>query len=415
MNRFFQKKNLIFLIGYCSLVIGFFLNENSSGGAYQDFKHHIKVVKEFNIYFKESFYNYSKFKTDHSPIYIIFLSYLSKITSSFDQMRFIYLTIFSSLPFLFFLCLKNNFPKIKDFTLILLSSVIFLSPNFRSLLIWPGSEIVSIYFFLISIYFYQLFKKKKKINYVFLNILFLSLSAYMRPIYSIFSLFFFWQFLNHFKFSKYIFYIILVNIILSIPAFYYIFYIDHFIFLSISNENFNFSNKLFIISSILCFHFMPFYFYFFKNNIIKIKYFVITFSILTLFISSIYFNFNVYDVGNGGGFFLKISNLFFKNNLLFFFSSFFFILFFLSIKKACLFENLILFILLFFLIPHSYYYHEYYEPLFLFLIFTLFVIDIDNRYFNDKKNLIFLYTFYIIFYLLSVIKNLNILYNNIIY
>ena len=280
-------KYYLFFLGYLSLVIGFFLNENSSGGAQPDFQHHLLAVNEFKNNFKESILNYSQFKTDHSPLYITFLTFLSKITSNNDQMRFLYLTLFSTLPLVFLACLKKRYSSVDEKKLIILSCVIFLSPNVRSLLIWPGSEIVSLFFLLFSIYFFQIFKEKKKLKFIILNIFFLSLSAYMRPIYSIFSIYFFWFYFKEFKFSKFIFIIIFTNIFLSLPAFYYIFFIDDFLFISIENQNYSFSNKIFIISSILCFHFLPFYFFFFKRKFFNNNYFIL--SVLFIFLLTLTF------------------------------------------------------------------------------------------------------------------------------
>jgi len=407
-------KYYLFFLGYLSLVIGFYLNENSSGGAQPDFQHHLLAVNEFKNNFKESILNYSQFKTDHSPLYITFLTFLSKITSNNDQMRFLYLTLFSTLPLVFLACLKKRYSSVDEKTLIILSCVIFLSPNVRSLLIWPGSEIVSLFFLLFSIYFFQIFKEKKKLKFIILNIFFLSLSAYMRPIYSIFSIYFFWFYFKEFKFSKFIFIIIFTNIFLSLPAFYYIFFIDDFLFISIENQNYSFSNKIFIISSILCFHFLPFYFFFFKRKFFNNNYFILSVLFIFLLTLTFFFDFEVQKIGEGGGFFLKISNLLFGNNILFFFSSFVFIIFLFSLKETYKIENFLLILILFLLVPHTYYYHEYYDPLFLFLIFTLFKIDINSTYFQNKNNLKFMYSFYVLFYFVSVIKNLNFINNNII-
>lgn len=414
MKNLTLGKHYLFLLGYFSLVIGFFLNENSSGGAYPDFQHHLLVVKKFQENFKDSILNYSQFKTDHSPIYIIFLTFLSKILSNVDQMRFLHLTLFSMLPLMFFACLKKKYPNINHTTLLFLSCVIFLSPNVRSLLIWPGSEIISLFFLLTSILFFQIFEKEKKFKFVLLNILFLSLAAYMRPIYSIFSIYFFWVYFKEFKFSKYIFIIIFANIFLSLPAFYYIFFIDNFLFFSLKNEDFNFSNKIFIISSILSFHFLPFYYYFFNKNFFVSNYFVSLVLFILLCSLTFFFDFDVQQIGYGGGFFLKISNLLFGNNYLFYCSSFIFFIFLFSLKKIYKIENFLLILILFLLVPHSYYYHEYYDPLFLFLIFSLFKIGINETYFQNKNNLRFMYFFYVLFYFLSVIKNLNLINNNII-
>ena len=57
-------------MGYMSLLIGFFLNENSSGGALIDFKKHYDVMLSFNKDLNNSLLNYHLFDTDHSPLFI---------------------------------------------------------------------------------------------------------------------------------------------------------------------------------------------------------------------------------------------------------------------------------------------------------------------------------------------------------
>ena len=59
-----------------------------------------------------------------------------------------------------------------------------------------------------------------------MNTLFLSIAAYASPNFGIFVIFFFYEFFKKFSFSKEIFKIILLNIILSIPFFLYLFYFD---------------------------------------------------------------------------------------------------------------------------------------------------------------------------------------------
>ena len=52
-ENFFSNKNLIFLLFYLSILIGFYFDENSLGGAQQDFIHHYKFSQEFNNNFFE--------------------------------------------------------------------------------------------------------------------------------------------------------------------------------------------------------------------------------------------------------------------------------------------------------------------------------------------------------------------------
>ena len=150
------KKNvkfIVFLIGYISLLIGFFLNENSSGGALIDFRKHYDVMLSFDSDLKNSLLNYHTFDTDHSPLFITTMLVLFKIVNDEHLLRFIYLHIGMVIPFLFYLCLRKNFSNISSNKLFCFSYILLLSPYIRSLSIWPGSEIIALIFLLLSIFF----------------------------------------------------------------------------------------------------------------------------------------------------------------------------------------------------------------------------------------------------------------------
>ena len=255
-----KSKILLLIIGYISLIIGFFFNENSSGGALPDYIHHFKVVLSFNENFLSSLYNYDQYNTDHSPLFISTLLIFYKILGSEILLRFFYLHLALLIPFIFFLCLKEIYKEISENLLFLFSCVVFLSPYIRSLSIWPGSEIISLIFLLLGILFFLKFKQQTNLslNYSILNILMVAIAAYYKPIYSIFSIFFIIEFYRYFKLSFSFITIILLNIILSIPAFYYIFYVNNFLFKFLSENkelySLNLSNTILIVSSILFFH-----------------------------------------------------------------------------------------------------------------------------------------------------------------
>ena len=414
----FKYEKLFFIIGFFSVLIGFFLNENSSGGAQQDFIFHYEIVKEFKNNFLFSLRNYDTFGTNHSPIFIILLLFLKIILVNDSLVRFFHIVLFSTIPLIFFKCLKEKFHHVSERKLFIFSTIIFLSPNFRSLLIWPGSEIISIFFLTISIYYFLRFELKSEKKFIFVNIFFLVLAAYFRPIYSLFGIFFYTKYFLKFKFSLITLSIIIFSIILAFPAIYYLLYVNNFIFSSMASYGeFNISNKILIISSIIFFHLIPFLFFFNDIKIRKKIYFIIILAIFSLlvFSLSLNFNFNIYQTGNGGGFFLKISNLIFSNNYLFYLVaiiSLFTIFEFLWVKK---FYNFLLIAILFSLIPHNYFFHEYYEPLLLILLFTLFDVRFIYAYFNKIYSLWIIFIFYTLFYSMNLIKNFYYIESNILY
>ena len=66
---------LLFTFLYVSLIAGFILNEDSAGGAIQDYNFHLGVR---DFFLEDTIYglkNYLETSAVHSPIFIIFLKY----------------------------------------------------------------------------------------------------------------------------------------------------------------------------------------------------------------------------------------------------------------------------------------------------------------------------------------------------
>ena len=410
-NNFELNKEILFLFSlYISLLIGFYFGENSTGGAILDYNNQKIISAKFLLNFKETFYNFDNFSTRHSPILIIFLSFLEYIFSSDMLIRFIYLHICLILPFLFFkvLCLKFN--NVDKNILLLLSGLIFLSPTFRSLSIWPDSRIIGLTIFLLSIYYFVKFEIELNFKYAILNILTCSFSAYLSPNFSVFSLFFLFKFINVYGLiTPKIFLIYFLNLILAIPALYYIFILDiNFLNKTAainidSNERIFFNNifnDILITFSITFFYLIPFLIVKLINikKVFGIK--NIIFSLLIFSISAFFFNYQ-YKY-SGGGVFFKISNQLFNNNLFFYFISLFSILIilpFLRSKK----ENLFLFLLILINNPQYTIYHKYFDPFLLISFFSLFNFKISLQK-KKSKNLILIYVYFLIFLIISNLK-----------
>ena len=157
----FIKKNyhiIAFILLYLSFLLGFFLDENTTIGPKRDFAHALKQVVLFEENFFYTLLNYDNITaTRISPIFIIIIYFFKKIFISIDLARFALLNIFLLTQVFFYKCLKkifyNKYLSDKK-TLFLLSSVIFLSPSFRSNSIWPESAILGLLLFLIGVYYF---------------------------------------------------------------------------------------------------------------------------------------------------------------------------------------------------------------------------------------------------------------------
>ena len=408
------KNILLFIIFYFSLIAGYILNENLNYGSYYDWVNaYVPVLKGFSKNFLETFLNYEKYGHRHSPLYLILLSYMVKLGISFDFVRLIHLHLCLSLIFLFYKCLKLKFKEINNNTLQLLSFFIFLSPTFRSLAIWPDSRIIGLIFFTLSIYFFLKFLDANKESYKFALYSGVSLifSSYISPNFSLFSIFFYYFFFKNLKLSNF-FYLIFISALLSMPMIYYLFVLDiNFItagktpsaFGSTSSLNFNFSNKILIISTILTFHLLPVIFYLIdkKQFFLFLKKRVI---VIFLFLILLIYFFNYEMNFTGGGIFFQISNILFNNNILFYLSCFFSLILIAFISKIN-FSNLLLIILTIFSNVQNSIYHKYYEPFFLLIIFLLFKNLNYKNFFSKKNNILYLYLFSLFYILLRLVKN----------
>jgi hypothetical protein len=399
MKEISKQNFLIFLILYASLILGFYFGENSSRGAYPDFNAHLRVMNELNFGFRHFFLNYADFNYSHSPIWIVFLSIINKL-SNIDITRFIFLHISILIPILFYFNLKLKYNDLDKNKLFCFSLIIFISPYFRSLSIWPGDENLALVFFLGSIfYFFKYEKKLTKIN-LLLHIIFLASASYLRPNYCFFSVFFFFNlFFN--KKKENLFFYILLNIILSLPAFYYIFFLNVIFFVGhIENLLQNILNSVVFTVTIIFFYYIPFS----KINDIKLISKNNYKLIISIFISLFFIYFFNYTTPGGGGIFYHFSKFISDTELIFFIIFIISIIYLINFFQINILSNFILLLTLIFLDLDNWFYQETFDPLLIILFALLFKIRKFEDFFNIltykkiRKVYLFLFIFLIINY-----------------
>ncbi len=407
MNYYFNKTS-IFIILYLSLLIGFFFDENSSGGALGDFTTRFKLIENFRDNFIYTFLNYDQFYDRHSPSLIILLSSLAKIGFGIDSIRFIHLHFLPLLIIIFYKSVRLKFPNINKDIILIFCTVFFLSPSLRSISIWPDSRLLGLLFFVLSIYFFLKFKKNNKFIDCIYNNLFLVISAYISPNFSLFFLYFFYQYFKYYKFSVKLFLILLINFILSLPMLFYLFIlkVNFFFIPAISDVDFftriNPSNKILIISSLIFFYMTPFLLdkNFIRNFIqnLKIKNLIYSLSIFLILI--FFFNYSIEY--SGGGIFFRTSFFLFESNYLFLVIAFFSLFFILQNFKID-FNNVMLFVILIITNPQLSIYHKYYDPLLIILFFLLFNLKFIIKNIFNKELVLNFYIFYVLFLSLNFI------------
>ena len=121
-NQSFFKTSFLF---YVLLIIAFFFNLDPNGGAYIDYINQKRISQEFSENFIYEFFNFDKETTRHSPVLIIFLSFLEKIKLEDTYIRLINLHFCLLLPFLVYKIIILQFINIENKKAILLSCLIF--------------------------------------------------------------------------------------------------------------------------------------------------------------------------------------------------------------------------------------------------------------------------------------------------
>ncbi len=406
-----NKTLYLFLFLYLSLVIGFIIDENLNYGSYNDWRGtNLPVIEYLAFDFKNTILNYDDLGHRHSPVYLIVLSLLFKLGVEADFIRLINLHLSLFLIYFFYKCLRLRFPKEDKNVFIILSYVFFLSPTFRSLAIWPDSRLFGLLFFLISIYNFLKFSNNNDLKYFWNCLTFLILSSYISPNFSFFILFYYFVFFK--KVSKFhILYSFLFCFLSSLPAIYYLFVLDvNFLInntpsaaIGATAIDFNLSNKILIIGTIILFHLTPFLV---DKKIIK-NTFVLNskqYVLISIFfiINLLFFNYSANNTG--GGFFFQISQIIFKNNILFYIIaglSFLIIFKFLENNYSSL---LFIFLLVFSNIQTTIY-HKYYDPLLLIVFFTIFDRKFSENFLKKKYSIQIVYIFYIGYIGLRLVKN----------
>lgn len=401
---YFGRDKIFYVIGYLlfsaftvSLFLGLLLNEDASGvGTSNDFKNTWEYVEKLK---NNYFFDGSEW-TRLLPFHFIFLSFLHTIFDDIFIVRLIFCSISIFIPILFFKNLVIKYGSENKGKLLIISSLILLMPFFRSSAIWPNPHILSLFFLLISLLFFQkcTLEINKKINLnLILHIIFLSLAVYTRRYYVFLFIYYIYIYYKFLQPKEFIFIIIFI-FLLSVPGFILIFKFPYY--LESSGYSLKFYNSIPIISSIFLLYVFPFLnFKFFKiSNPGSIIFFIL--SILSTLIFAYYFD---YNPSLGGGIFMKISNIFFQSNYLFFLTSMigFYILLKLVKKNK---ENLILIFLVFLSFSNNMMMQKYFEPLWFIILFLILDLKIFRHSIKTKFQVFFI-LIYFLTYSISALLN----------
>lgn len=397
-----SKNNTLYMIlilfSLSSFIYGFVIREDSAGGGKFDFLNTWTNQKIFNE--NTTIASIKNTKTSeiklsinsHFPSsYIInkFLNPFSKNKENFLISIFI-LNIF--LPIIFFLILKKNYKKQNLYLLACFSSIIYLSPYYRTSSYWAGMENYGLLMMVISYYFYSTYLKEvnNKKKYILIFSIFSCLCVYFDQKLALIPLIYSYLFLKHENNKINISLYIIINFILSLPVFSLIYYWGSLI--SPHDTISRSFGKLYLeqigyFFSITSFYLIPYIFIFHKKIFQFVmsnkKYFMILFFLFSVYLILIFlFPTNYFQWEHlGKGWAHKLSRLIFEDE----FSQkiFLYFIFFISIFSffAVAQKRILLIFFVIFFIPISLlilpFFQEYLDPL-VFIFLSLFFYNNDE-------------------------------------
>ena len=124
-----NKKLIIYLLCFGSLLISYVFGENSSGGAKLD---HLATKRFIDLLQIDTSSGFNLF-IDEGQVHLPFFYFIVANLNSFfgvSVMHVFYLLISTSIPLIFYKILKKKFSKVNKDNLFILSLLIFLSPYF---------------------------------------------------------------------------------------------------------------------------------------------------------------------------------------------------------------------------------------------------------------------------------------------
>ena len=423
---------ILILLSISSFFIGFIYEENSAGagglilGDFPTLWKNLQIFLNNDITTALNFTNDldSGYKSSRTPLLYILHAYLNPfVENKVSFFRSVFIISLTG-PILFYFCLKQKFKGHDNLLLILVSSILFLSPYFRTSSYWGLEENFSIISLLFTFLFFDKFlsnhDEMKDKYLLFLTILFSSLCLYFDQKFIIIPVICFFTIIFSSKSFTLKIFSVFLYFIFSLPYIYLILLWGNIIPSQDAGLR-GIGDKIYLshigyASTIISFYLFPLLFFkkdslfillgnFFKNK--KNLYFLSLFFIYLLYLLIFYDYDNERSLGKG--IVHKTAILFFQENYLqriyIFFSFFISWLILLIYLNNNLKDKLI--IIYFFLLSIIGFpiLQEYFDPLIILMAFTFF----GSKLFINYKNSIFLFI-----YLSILLISSNIYYYNLI-
>ena len=161
-NRYSFFKIFFICLISLSFFLGYYFRENAAGGGGEFYLISWPIIQSFKSDFWLTLQNYTTVKhPDYQlPFSHIINAYLNPFTDNIKSFQLSTTVISFGIYFVFAFVLKKIYSNINNFDILLTSSVLLLSPFFRTSAFWGKNENYGWLFFILALYFFFEIKKK---------------------------------------------------------------------------------------------------------------------------------------------------------------------------------------------------------------------------------------------------------------
>ena len=403
-SKFYEKKlNFIFysliILNIFYFFFGFYFQHDFSNGGKIDFTH---IYNNFKLFKNNSIQDipWENYESSSLPLHYLITRFVIPSDNIFIFKLYTFIISIFCFPLFYYLLKISLNEKNNNVSILLLSSILFISSSFRTDSFFGLEENIGFLLFFLTFIFFYKYQRKKLFLYKFLTILFSCIIFYSRQTYAFVPIITFFYFLD----KKYFFCLKNLNLtflyfLFLVPSLYFFINWGSLVPIEANSRIVSFKrDSIPIMFGMFIIYLLPLYFYHFlkikKNlNFLKLK-FLILFLILFTGYSYIFWDLRISQFG--GGPLYKIFLSFNEFKLIYLFFSFLGVIFCIHLSLKNL--NFLIFIT-FFVFVYSIadnHFFSYLDPLMIISIFVL------SNFFNEylKKDKFF--SLFIFFYFISL-------------
>lgn len=403
---------ILIFISFISVFLGFYLEENSAGaGSYKgditNIWNNLEIFLANDII---STIQQQEYYSSRPPLLYILHKIFNPFVDSIDSFRLSVFIISLTLPILFYFCLKRKFNKEDNLLLLLIASIICLSPYYRTTSFWGLEENFGLIFLLLTFLCLDSFLKSEvksgsKVHLLFFLSIFLSSCCiYFDQKLAIIPIICLIKIITSDNLLKFKLLSIFYYFLLSLPYIYLMTIWGGLIPIGLL-EGGKLGEKIFLIhigysSTIIAFYLLPLLLFKDKNIMILAKnfffdkknYYLVSLFIIYIICLIVFNDFSQQSI-SGKGFIHKISLILFDTNfprMIFVYSSFFisWIIILIYVENELI--DILTIIYFFVLSLFWTIFQEYFDPFILLMAFTFFSSKLIINYKNSTALYVYL-------------------------